>query len=93
MLGRREFGRLRHGAVILNSARGELVDEEALCDALDSGLVRAAWFDVFSKEPYTGPLIRYPQVLLTPHVGTYTAQCRLDMELTAVRNLLRDLTT
>jgi D-3-phosphoglycerate dehydrogenase len=91
LVGAAELARMPNGGVLLNSARGELVDEAALCAALDSGHLRAAWFDVFWQEPYTGPLTRYPQVLLTPHVGTYTAQCRRDMETAAVRNLLRDL--
>jgi D-3-phosphoglycerate dehydrogenase len=82
---------VRPGAVLLNCARGELVDEAALCGALDDGRIRAAWLDVFRQEPYAGPLTRYAQVLLTPHVGTYTLQCRRDMELAAVQNLLRDL--
>lgn len=85
------FARMREGVVLLNSARGELVDEQALVAALESGRVGGAWFDAFWQEPYTGPLMRFEQVLLTPHVGTYTEQCRLDMESAAVRNLLRDL--
>ena len=79
------------GVIVLNSARGELVDEDALVAALESGRVSGAWFDAFWEEPYTGPLTRFDQVLLTPHVGTYTQQCRLSMESAAVHNLLRDL--
>ena len=59
--------------------------------ALDSGKISGAWFDAFVEEPYTGPLCAYDQVLLSPHVGTYTKQCRLGMESAAVENLLRDL--
>ncbi|MBP8132228.1 MAG: phosphoglycerate dehydrogenase [Candidatus Hydrogenedentes bacterium] len=92
LLGAAQFARMRDGAVLLNSARGELVDEAALVAALESGKVSAAWFDAFWKEPYHGPLTRFPQVLLTPHTGTYTRQCRRDMETQAVRNLLHDLT-
>lgn len=91
LLTAKEFAAMKNGALLLNSARGELVDEQALIAALDSGKVAGAWFDAFWKEPYTGPLIKYPQMLLTPHVGTYTRECRLSMETTAVENLLRDL--
>lgn len=91
LLGPAQFARMNPGAVLLNSARGELVDEAALADALESGRVAGAWFDAFWKEPYQGPLTRFPQVLLTPHTATYTRQCRLDMETQAVKNLLRDL--
>ena len=77
--------------MLLNSARGKLVEEKALLHALDTGIVGQVWFDALWQEPYTGPLTRYPQALLTPHIATYTQQCRLDMESAAVRNLLRDL--
>jgi len=91
LLGPDAFARMRPGAILLNSARGGLVDEAALIDALKNGTIAGAWLDAFWQEPYKGPLLDFEQVLLTPHVGTYTRQCRLDMETTAVRNLLRDL--
>lgn len=91
LLSTREFARLRPGAILLNSARGALVEEAALIAALKNGTVANAWLDVFDAEPYTGPLISYPQVILTPHIGTYTRRCRLEMETSAVQNLLRDL--
>lgn len=85
------FDAMRDGVIVLNSARGELVDEQAIVSALESGKVAGAWFDAFWQEPYTGRLIEFDQVLLTPHVGTYTRQCRLSMETAAVENLLCDL--
>ena len=91
LLGTAEFALMKPGVLLLNSARGELVDEDALIAALDSCKVAGAWLDAFWKEPYSGRLTQYPQVLLTPHVATYTRQCRLSMETTAVENLLRDL--
>ena len=91
LLGAPEFEKMRDGVLLLNSARGELVNEDALIAALDSGKVAGAWFDAFWEEPYKGLLTGYEQVLLTPHVGTYTRQCRLAMETEAVKNLLRDL--
>lgn len=91
VLGAAEFAAMREGVILLNSARGGLVDEAALIDALDSGKVGGVWFDAFWKEPYEGPLCDYPQALLTPHTATYTLQCRLEMETAAVENLLRDL--
>lgn len=86
-----EFEVMKPGAIVLNSARGELIDEAALIRALESGRVGKAWLDAFWEEPYTGPLKTFPQVLLTPHASTYTRHCRLSMETSAVRNLLRDL--
>lgn len=86
-----EFKMMKKGAIILNSARANLIDENALINALDSGKVSSAWLDVFWQEPYDGKLTEYNQVLLTPHMSTYSVQCRKDMEMTAVKNLLRDL--
>lgn len=91
ILGEAEFVAAKRGLILLNSARGELVDEGALVRALQSGQVGKAWFDAFWREPYDGPLRQFPQVLLTPHSATYTRRCRLGMETEAVRNLLRDL--
>lgn len=91
LLGERELALVRPGTILLNSARGGLVDEAALVRALEDGRIGKAWFDAFWQEPYTGPLLKYPQVLLTPHAATYTRRCRLSMESEAVRNLLRDL--
>jgi len=91
ILSEDQFKLIKSGVILLNSARGELVDENALIDAIDSGKVESAWFDAFWKEPYKGRLLQYPNVLLTPHIGTYTEQCRFSMEMEAVNNLLRDL--
>ncbi len=86
-----EFKMMKKGAIVLNSARANLIDENALINALDSGKVSSAWLDVFWNEPYAGKLTEYNQVLLTPHMSSYSVQCRKDMEMAAVKNLLRDL--
>ena len=86
-----EFNNMKQGVILLNSSRGALIDEDALISALDSKKIYGAWFDVFKKEPYEGRLLKYPNVLLTPHIGTYTQQCRLSMEVGAVNNILQDL--
>ena len=89
LLGPREFSQMKKGVFILNGARGELIDEKSLVDALDSGQASGAWLDTFSNEPYEGALMNYEQVMLTPHVGSYTYEGRLQMELDAVDNLIR----
>lgn len=89
LLGEKEFNLMKKGVYLLNAARGGLVDEKALCEALDSGKVAGAWIDTFGKEPYEGPLTKYEQVILTPHVGSYTYEGRLQMELDSVDNLLK----
>ncbi|MGJ8660576.1 MAG: NAD(P)-dependent oxidoreductase [Bacteroidota bacterium] len=90
ILGANEFSVMKNRAILLNSSRGELVNEEALIEALDNGTVAGCWFDAFWHEPYTGKLCDYSQALLTPHACTYTEQCRLSMEGQAVDNLIRD---
>ena len=85
------FDNMKESVIILNSARAILINENALINALDSKKISSAWLDVFWEEPYTGNLTEYNQVLLTPHMSTYSVQCRKEMEMTAVKNLLRDL--
>ena len=91
ILGAKEFASCKDGVYVLNAGRGGLVDEAALEAALAVGKVGGAWLDVFESEPYVGPLAESPQVIATPHVGTYTVQCRVGMECAAVENLLRHL--
>jgi D-3-phosphoglycerate dehydrogenase / 2-oxoglutarate reductase len=93
LLGERELGLLRPGAYLLNAGRGELVDEDALLRALDTGHLAGAWLDVFAREPYDGPLCGSDRVILTPHIGSYTAEGRIAMEDEAAENLLRGLRT
>lgn len=88
LLGAAEIARMKKGGRLVNTARGYLLDEKALAAALESGRLSAAALDVFQEEPYAGPLCRFPQVLLTPHVATLTESSRAAMELRAVRNLL-----
>ena len=89
LLGPREFSLMKPGVFLLNAARGGLIDEVALRQALDSGQVAGAWIDTFGREPYDGPLTQYEQVILTPHIGSYTYEGRLHMELDAVHNLFQ----
>jgi D-3-phosphoglycerate dehydrogenase / 2-oxoglutarate reductase len=91
ILKENEFAEMKKGVILLNAARGELVDEDALISALELGKINGVWLDAFWEEPYGGRLLKFDNVLLTPHVSTYTRQCRLDMEVSAVENLLRDL--
>lgn len=91
LLGSAEFERMKDGVFLLNAARGGLIDEPALCQALDTGKVAGAWLDTFAEEPYKGRLLAYDQVLLTPHVASYTEEGRRQMEMEAVNNLLEGL--
>jgi D-3-phosphoglycerate dehydrogenase len=74
-LGAEAFAKMRDGARVLNVARGGLIDEAALKDALDSGKLAGAALDVFPSEPITEhPLFGYPNVVVTPHLGASTAE-------------------
>lgn len=92
ILGEKEINSLcKKGVIIINMARGGLVDEKALSRALQSGQVEFACLDVFENEPYKGPLIELENVIFTPHIGSYAREARIDMEEMAVTNLLEGL--
>ena len=76
LIGRKELELARDGIRIVNAARGELIDEEALVEALQSGKVAGAAIDTFVEEPYSGPLLELPNVVLTPHLGASTQEAQ-----------------
>lgn len=75
-LDREAFSRMKPGVCIVNTARGGLIDEEALLWALNQGIVASAGLDVLTREPVSSdhPLLQYPNVLLTPHVAWYSEE-------------------
>jgi D-3-phosphoglycerate dehydrogenase / 2-oxoglutarate reductase len=75
-LGADAFAQMRDGVRVVNAARGELVDEDALVEALRSGKVAAAALDVFSSEPYSGPLLEFENVVATPHLAASTEEAQ-----------------
>lgn len=85
------LGLMKKDAVLVNTARGDLIDEGALFLALQGKQLAAAALDVFSEEPYTGPLITLPNVVLTSHLGSRARETRDRMENEAARNLVREL--
>jgi D-3-phosphoglycerate dehydrogenase len=70
------LARVKDGVRIVNAARGELVDEQALLDALESGKVAGAALDVFPQEPYSGPLLGVPNLVVTPHLAASTDEAQ-----------------
>lgn len=91
LIGSSEIALMKRGAVLVNLARGEMVDETALVAALSSGHLAGAGLDVFGKEPYQGGLCEFDQVILTPHSATLTAETRTAMEIQCVENALEFL--
>ena len=75
-LGHDAIAKLPDGARVINAARGELVDEEALVEALRSGKLAAAAIDVFGREPYEGPLLELDNVVVTPHLAASTEEAQ-----------------
>jgi D-3-phosphoglycerate dehydrogenase len=75
-INRGAFAKMRDGVRLVNAARGELVDEESLTEALRTGKVAAAALDVFPHEPYDGPLLELDNVIVTPHLAASTAEAQ-----------------
>jgi phosphogluconate 2-dehydrogenase len=93
MIGAAQFAAMKPGAIFINGARGAIVQEDALLEALDSGHLRAAGLDVFAVEPLPAdsPLRVHPRVTATPHIGSATHETRCAMAQLATSNLLEAL--
>jgi D-3-phosphoglycerate dehydrogenase len=85
------FKKMERNAVLINTSRGEIIDEKSLIRALDEKLIQGAGLDVYSHEPYNGPLTNIDNVVLTPHIGAYAKEIRTQMELEAAENLIKGL--
>lgn len=93
MIGRRELSRMRSGALVANMARGGIVDDAALVEALESGRLGGAVLDVYVKEPLPAdaPIRKVPNLLLTPHIGASTSEAQRNVAVEvceAVRDVL-----
>lgn len=88
MINAERLNRMKRGAVLVNAARGPLVSEADLAEALASGQIGAAGLDVFESEPdVSRELLEFPNVTLLPHIGSATGECRQDMALSALGNI------
>lgn len=76
IIGREAIASMRDGARLINAARGALVDEDALIEAIRSGKLAGAALDVFSSEPYSGPLLELDEVVVTPHLAASTDEAQ-----------------
>ena len=88
VIGIKELAMMKEGAFLINIARGGVVDEEALYNALKDGKLAGAAIDVYTKEPYDGPLCDLDNIIMTPHLGSYAMEGKLQMEIDAVKNFL-----
>ncbi|XP_074129298.1 putative 2-ketogluconate reductase isoform X1 [Sminthopsis crassicaudata] len=93
MIGKRELGLMKPTAILINIGRGQLIDQDALVEAFQTGIIKAAGLDVTYPEPLprSHPLLKLRNVTLTPHMGCGTHQCLLLMKETMVESLLAAL--
>ena len=87
LIGADEIGEMKPTACLINTSRGGIVDEAALCDALSSRQIAGAAIDVYETEPYSGPLADLDNVVLTAHSGSCSIEARYLMELGAAREI------
>jgi D-3-phosphoglycerate dehydrogenase len=91
LIGREKISKMKTGAMLINTARGSIVDEQALYDALIQQHLSGAALDVFKIEPYEGPFSNLENVILTAHIAASANETRYLMELGAVEDCLRIL--
>jgi lactate dehydrogenase-like 2-hydroxyacid dehydrogenase len=88
IISSREFAIMKKGVVVINTARGAVIDEAALVQALENGQVWSAGLDVYEEEPKIHPgLISNPHVMLLPHMGTWTVETQTKMEVWCINNV------
>ena len=89
LIGNEQFDLMKKSAILINTARGPIIDENALIEALKNGKIAAAGLDVFEFEPQISEdLIRLPNVVLTPHIASATVETREAMSRIAAENII-----
>ncbi len=92
LIGREELAQMKPTAYLINTARGGIVDEDALLEALEAGRLAGAGLDVFQGEPNVKPeLVRHPRVVATPHIAASTEDAQRNAALTVARQLIQIL--
>lgn len=82
---------MRKGIFIINSSRGKILNEKSLVYGLKKKIIRGAFLDVFSNEPYKGDLLKIKNIFFTPHISSFTFSARQKMENEAIKNLINNL--
>lgn len=93
LIGQKELENMKENAILINTARGGIIDETALYDALQNDVIRAAGLDVFEKEPISidHPLLTLPNVVTLPHIGSASVNTRYNMADLTAENLIKTL--
>ncbi|RHZ62635.1 hypothetical protein CDV55_106829 [Aspergillus turcosus] len=93
LIGAKEIAKMKPGVVIINTARGAIIDEAAMADALESNHIAAVGLDVYEEEPKINEkLLKQDRALMVPHVGTHTIETLAKMESWAMENVRRAIT-
>jgi D-3-phosphoglycerate dehydrogenase len=89
LVGKEQFAKMRPGALVINCARGGIIDEAALHEALSNNVIAGAALDVYETEPNTtSPLFSLPNVVVTPHLGASTTEAQINVSIEAARLLV-----
>ena len=91
VLGIEESKLLKKGVLVLNSSRGKVVNEKVLIKYIKNKTIKRAWIDTFEREPYIGKLSKFENIILTPHIGSFTVETRSRMEIESVQNILKSI--
>lgn len=93
MIGKEQFSKIKKGVRIVNCARGGIIDEQALVEAIDAGIVAGAAFDVFEEEPPKPdhPFLKHPKIIVTPHLGASTVEAQENVAIDVSEQLLHIL--
>ena len=88
LLNKKIFKKMKKNSFLINTSRGDLIDEKDLFDYLKKGYFSGVALDVFNNEPYEGNLIKFKRCILTPHIASHTIDCRNRMEMEATKDLI-----
>ena len=91
LLNKKRLDQIKAGSILINTSRGEIIDEKALYMLLKKNNISGAGLDVYDEEPYEGKFIELDNMVLTPHIGSYATEIRNKMEIEAAENLIRGL--
>ena len=88
LINKEVLNKVKASLILMNTSRGDLIEENSLLEFLQRNQQAGAYLDVFQQEPYYGPLSKLPNVVVTPHIGTFTQETRVNMEVESVMNLI-----
>ena len=87
IMGKDEFRLLKKGVIICNSSRGSVINEKEIIKYVKNKVIKKIWLDVFNDEPYSGQMSKYKNIILTPHIGSFTRETRQKMEIQDLKNI------